>query len=498
LLETRYGAGYVTAAGKEVPVVVRRAGRDAQIEFIRAYMELECHIGKERRRITVSSASERLLRQVHLMLLNLGIVSKLSHKRVRSYPDRNYWRLCIDGKDAARYVELIGFKTQARREQCAAWDTAYSNTNNDSIPNISALLRSLYDGLDTDRKANGLAGDYMNGRANPSYDKLREIVDKLGEADHPIKDYLERLISRHLYFDEVVSAETKEAEPTFDVVMPETHSFWSNAMISHNTTLAQHIVAEAQKLGGTAVHINMEHAVDLAYMQACGVDTSAVYFSQPDSGTDALNIVRKLVASNTVDLIVVDSVAALTSVAELDADAGDQFMGVQARMMSQNLKTIVPSLGLSKTALVFINQTRIKIGVMYGNPETTPGGVALRFYSSVRMRVARKGTLGSKGNEHGICVGVKVMKNKVAPPWQTAEFDIEWGKGISKESDMLNVALEAGIITSAGGYFKYQGENIGHGRENTKNYLGEHPELMDTIRAAALGLEEDDESDENS
>jgi recombination protein RecA len=162
------------------------------------------------------------------------------------------------------------------------------------------------------------------------------------------------------------------------------------------TTLAQHIVAEAQKLGGTAVYIDMEHAVDLAYMQACGVDTSAVYFSQPDSGTDALNIVRKLVSSNTVDLIVVDSVAALTSVAELDADAGDQFMGVQARMMSQNLKTIVPSLGLSKTALVFINQTRTKIGVMYGNPETTPGGVALRFYSSVRMRVARKGTLGSR------------------------------------------------------------------------------------------------------
>ncbi|HUT16335.1 MAG TPA: hypothetical protein VMY98_08840 [Anaerolineae bacterium] len=195
----------------------------------------------------------------------------------------------------------------------------------------------------------------------------------------------------------MVSAETKEAEPTFDVVMPETHSFWSNVMISHNTTLAQHIVAEAQKLGGTAVYIDMEHAVDLAYMAACGVDTSAVYFSQPDSGTDALNIVRKLVSSNTVDLIVVDSVAALTSVAELDADAGDQFMGVQARMMSQNLRTIVPSLGLSKTALGQVSE-------------------------SASQRVSESALDGE---------------------WQTAEFDVEWGKGINREREHQEAAGRA-------------------------------------------------------
>jgi recombination protein RecA len=240
-------------------------------------------------------------------------------------------------------------------------------------------------------------------------------------------------------------------------------------------------------MGGTAVYIDMEHAVDLAYMAECGVDTNAVLFSQPDNGTDALNVVRKLVTSNTVDLIVVDSVAALTSAAELDADAGDHFMGVQARMMSQNLKTIIPSLGLSKTALVFINQTRMKIGVMYGNPETTPGGVALKFYSSVRMRIAKKGMLGSKGKEHGIRSRVQVKKNKVAPPWQEAEFDIEWGKGISQEGDILDAIVEAGIVSQAGGYFRYGEEMIGHGRENAKAFLAQHPELFAELRAQVLG-----------
>jgi recombination protein RecA len=201
--------------------------------------------------------------------------------------------------------------------------------------------------------------------------------------------------------------------------------------------------------------------------------------------------VRKLVASNTVDLIVVDSVAALTSAAELDADAADQFVGIQARMLSQNLKTIAPILGLSKTALVFINQTRMKIGVMYGNPETTPGGMALKFYASVRMRIAQRGMLGSKGKEYGIRSRVKVVKNKMASPFQEAEFDIEWGKGISREGDVLDAAAAAGVVVQSGGYFRHNDELIGHGKEAAKKFLSEHPGLMEDLRSQVLGQQQE-------
>jgi len=253
------------------------------------------------------------------------------------------------------------------------------------------------------------------------------------------------------------------------------------------TTLALHITAEAQKLGGQAVFIDMEHAVDLAYMTAIGVDTSAVLFSQPNTGIDALNIIRRLVDSNTVDLIVVDSVAALSSPVELDADAGDQFMGVQARMMSQNLKAIAPILGLSKTALVFTNQIRFKIGVVYGNPETQSGGVALKFYSSVRMRISKVGMLGTKGKEYGICSRVRVTKNRVAAPWQQAEFDLVWGQGISHEADVLAVAVDADVVNQAGGWFSYGETKLGHGKEAAKSYLKDHPELVAELRQKVLG-----------
>jgi len=261
------------------------------------------------------------------------------------------------------------------------------------------------------------------------------------------------------------------------------------------TTLAQHIVAECQRMGGTAVYIDMEHAVDLKYMAACGVDTKAVLFSQPNTGTEALNVIRKLVASNTVDLIVLDSVAAMTSAAEIDADAGDHFVGIQARMMSQNLKAIVPALGLSKTALVFINQIRMKIGVMYGNPETTPGGRALKFYSSVRIRIAKRNWLGPKTNRHGIQSLAVVKKNKVAPPFQEAEFDIEWGQGISKAGDVLDVGVDVGLIERAGSWYSYQGEKIGNGRNATKEYLNAHPEIMTEIRQQLFAGEQEESDD---
>jgi len=252
------------------------------------------------------------------------------------------------------------------------------------------------------------------------------------------------------------------------------------------TTLAQHIVAEAQKNGGVAVYIDLEHKTDARYMAACGVDLNRLYLSQPQSGTVALDLVRNLITSNQVDAIIVDSVSALVSSVELDASAGDHFVGVQARMMSQNLKAIVGALGLSRTALVFLNQTRMKIGVMHGSPETTSGGVALRFYSSVRMRISRIKNLGVKGKEYGIQSRVKIRKNCVAAPWQEVVIDIEWGKGIVREADVLDAGVLAGAVSSSGGWYALGDIKIGHGREAAKAYLAEHPALVEEIRQKVL------------
>jgi len=257
------------------------------------------------------------------------------------------------------------------------------------------------------------------------------------------------------------------------------------------TTLAQHIAAEAQKNGGQVVYIDMENKLDPTYMQACGIDASTLMLSQPPSGTAAFDIIRALLANDAVDLIIVDSVAALSASAELDADAGDQFMGVQARMMSQNLKVTMGTLGLSRTALVFINQIRMKIGVMYGNPETTPGGKALLFYASVRMRVSHVGNLGPKGKEYGIESKVKVVKNSLAAPFKQAEFEIVWGKGISREADVLNVAAETGVVVQKGSWYYYNDEAIGNGKEVAKGWLAAHPEQMAEIREKVLNAQDE-------
>ena len=231
----------------------------------------------------------------------------------------------------------------------------------------------------------------------------------------------------------------------------------------------------------------MEHKVDPAYMAACGVDMDKLYFSQPQTGTAAFDIIKALVKGGDTDVIIVDSVHALSTGAEMDADAGDQFVGVQARLMSQNLKVIVPVLGMSKTALVVLNQTRSKIGVMYGNPEVAPGGAALRFYASVRMRISRIAMLGPKNKEYGIRSRVKIRKNNLAPPWKTAEFDIVWGEGISSAADILEAGVQTGVVNQGGGWYSLGDERLGHGREATKKYLAEHPNVTVKIREAVLG-----------
>ena len=250
---------------------------------------------------------------------------------------------------------------------------------------------------------------------------------------------------------------------------------------SGKTTLALHIIAEAQKRGGEAAFIDAEHALDPVYARKLGVDIDNLIVSQPDTGEQALEITEALVRSGALDVIVVDSVAALVPKAEIDGDMGDSHMGLQARLMSQALRKLAGAINKSKTVLIFINQLREKIGVMFGNPETTTGGRALKFYASVRMDIRKTEMMKQDGQVIGNRVRVKVIKNKVAPPFREAEFDVLYGKGISKVGNILDMAVNLDIVEKSGAWFSYNGQRISQGRENAKRYLEEHPDIMDEI-----------------
>ncbi len=250
---------------------------------------------------------------------------------------------------------------------------------------------------------------------------------------------------------------------------------------SGKTTVSLHIVAEAQKNGGRAAFIDAEHALDPSYAEKLGVNTKELYVSQPDNGEQALNICDTLIRSGAFDVIVVDSVAALTPKAEIDGEMGDNHVGLQARMMSQALRKMTSVSSKSNTAVIFINQLREKIGVMFGNPETTTGGKALKFYASVRLDVRKTDQIKDGQNVIGNRTKVKVVKNKMAPPFKTAEFDIMYGQGISKSGCVLDMALQLGLIKKSGAWFSYNDEKIGQGKENTKAYLEKNSEIMQEI-----------------
>jgi len=247
---------------------------------------------------------------------------------------------------------------------------------------------------------------------------------------------------------------------------------------SGKTTLALHAVAEAQRNGGICAFVDAEHALDPIYAKAIGVDVDELLISQPDTGEQALEIADMLIRSGALDVIVIDSVAALTPRAEIEGDMGDTHVGLQARLMSQALRKLTANLNKSKTVCIFINQLREKIGVMFGSPETTPGGRALKFYSSVRLDIRRIESLKQGVEVVGNRTRVKVVKNKVAPPFRQAEFDIMYSKGISREGSLLDVGVDLGIIDKSGAWFTYEGEHLGQGRDKAKAFLGEHPEIM--------------------
>ena len=260
-----------------------------------------------------------------------------------------------------------------------------------------------------------------------------------------------------------------------------------------------HVVAEAQRNGGTCAYIDAEHAMDPIYAKAIGVDIDQLLISQPDTGEQALEIVDMLVRSGAIDVVVVDSVAALTPRAEIEGEMGDTHVGLQARLMSQALRKLTGNLSKTQTIAVFINQLREKIGVMFGSPETTPGGRALKFYSSVRLDIRRIESLKDGTEVVGNRTRVKVVKNKVVPPFRQAEFDIMYGKGISREGSVLDMSVDLGIVKKSGAWFTYEGEQLGQGRENAKSFLIENPEVMVEISEkvmVAAGLRKTDETDD--
>ena len=272
---------------------------------------------------------------------------------------------------------------------------------------------------------------------------------------------------------------------------------------SGKTTVALHMIAEVQKRGGIAGFIDAEHALDPVYAKNIGVDIDELYISQPDSGDQALEITETMVRSGAMDIIVVDSVAALVPKQEIEGDMGDSHVGLQARLMSQALRKLTPVISKSNCVVIFINQLREKVGVMFGNPETTTGGRALKFYSSVRMDVRRIETLKQSGEMVGNRTRVKIVKNKIAPPFKEAEVDIMFGKGISKEGDILDLAVKCDLVSKSGAWFAYNGDKIGQGRENAKTYLSEHPEIMEELeqkvrRHYHIGAEGDVEEHEEA
>ena len=268
---------------------------------------------------------------------------------------------------------------------------------------------------------------------------------------------------------------------------------------SGKTTVALHMVAEVQKRGGIAGFIDAEHALDPVYAKNIGVDIDNLYISQPDNGEQALEITETMVRSGAVDIVIVDSVAALVPKAEIDGDMGDSHVGLQARLMSQALRKLTAIISKTNCIVIFINQLREKVGVMFGNPETTTGGRALKFYSSVRLDVRRTESLKQSGEVIGNHVRVKVVKNKIAPPFKEAEFDIMFGKGISREGDVLDLAADANIVEKSGSWYAYKGAKIGQGRENAKNYLLQNPLICEEVEAkvrAKYSPEEDEAAEQ--
>ena len=484
-----YGLDYVRAAGKKVPHCVRSAGHKVQRAFLSALFEGDGWIDPTST-IGLGTASEELARQVQLMLYGFGIPATISSKYNATY-ERDYWSVTINPAVAHRFLAEIGFRSERRRAQVEkCFRTSLIDPQFENIPHLAGLIRDLRDNCGGDREFDRIARDLFRKDLNLACSRQRLVkivkwcerhVGQFGEFAGVLVHYLRELAEMPHTYEEVVAVEDAGLQPTFDVVMPDSHSFLANGVLSHNTTVALHAVANAQKAGGIAAFIDAEHALDPEYAKKLGVDTDALLVSQPDTGEQALEIADMLVRSSAIDIVVIDSVAALVPRAEIEGEMGDSHVGLQARLMSQALRKLAGALNQTKTTAIFINQLREKIGVMFGSPETTTGGKALKFYASVRLDIRRIETLKDGTDSVGNRTKVKVAKNKMSSPFKTAEFDILYGIGISREGSLIDLGVEQSIVRKSGAWYTYEGDQLGQGKENARNFLRTNPDLANEI-----------------
>jgi recombination protein RecA len=488
-MATDYGLDYVRAAGKTVPLCVRTSGHKAQRAFLSALFEGDGWIDQSST-VGLGTASEQLAREVQLLLLGLTVPSSVRSTWREDY-QRHYWTVTVNPAHVGRFLSEVGFRSPRRQRQVAAvFKQSRHDPQVENLPHIKGLVADLRDDVGGDREFDRIAGDLFRAdmALNCSRSRLLSIIrwarahaDRMSPSGKAILTHLEWLAAGHLTFEPVVEVVDGGLQPTFDVMLPETHSFLANGVLSHNTTVALHAVANAQKAGGIAAFIDAEHALDPEYAKNLGVDTDALLVSQPDTGEQALEIADMLIRSGALDVIVIDSVAALVPRAEIEGEMGDSHVGLQARLMSQALRKITGALSNSKTTAIFINQLREKIGVMFGSPETTTGGKALKFYASVRLDVRRIETLKDGTEPVGNRTRCKVVKNKMAPPFKQAEFDIIYGKGISREGGLIDLGVEHGFVRKSGAWYTYEGDQLGQGKENARSFLRDNPDLGNEI-----------------
>lgn len=500
-LYREYGLDYVLSAGKTVPLRVRCATRATQVAFLRAYFELESAIGE--RNIEVASASRVLLEQVQLMLLNLGIVSGIGTKPVNGV---EYYRMHVSGEDANRYLDVVGYATTARQQMLAKFSR--ESRKGTRVPHMAPLLRSLHSASESTRETNRLVADTVRGVCDITYGRLQACVDHFSRTvTGPMTTqvtYLQELINQNYFYDQIDSIEyNAEGVPTFDVVMPETHSFWTSGLVSHNTSLSLMMMGAIQRQGGSVAYVDAEHSFDARWAAKQGVNTNTMYYLSPTHGEHGLTAVEEYARSGAVDLVVVDSVAALIPLAELEGKMGDAHVGRQARMMGQHLRRLGDAANNSKCTVLFINQIREKVGVMFGNPETTPGGRALKFWASVRLDVRRGTPIKAGDVVIGHSAKIKVIKNKTATPFLKLELPLMIGRGFDTVREMVNLGIIAGIIEKDGGSYVYAGEKMGRGLEQAVEWAREReaklitelrPQLVTFLDTGALQIDEPDES----